>query len=274
MTPKTPKVLLFDIGGVCVESPLQAILEYEISQNIPLGYINFSISRTAPQGSWHRLERGEIALDSAFFEGFKKDLSKQSIWEEFHTKIGNSPPGHGRETSSTSIDDVPNMPDIDAEWLFWEMMRMSRHPDPYMYPALKKLKTNGMFLLAALSNTVIFPPDHPYSRSFETGVRSMFDLFISSAHVGMRKPDPRMYEYAILKLRKLAHERGFSNDLAPDEIVFLDDIGENLKSGKKAGMQTIRVKLGKTGDAVRELEHLTGLILLNENEPKSEKSKL
>lgn len=274
MAQPLPKVLLFDIGGVCVVSPLQAILEYETSKHIPPGYINFAISRGAPNGSWHRLERGEVALDSAFFEDFNKDLSRQAVWEEFHVKLGHKQSGRDVGPRGSGHAAIPRIPDINAELLFWEMMRTSREPDPYMYPALKKLKADGKFLLAALSNTVIFPPDHPYSQKDETGVRSMFDLFISSAHVGMRKPDPQIYDYAIWKLRDLARDRGFLHGLSPDEIIFLDDIGENLKWGKKAGMRTIRVKLGKTRDAVTELERVTGLNLTSEHEQAGEKARL
>jgi hypothetical protein len=38
------------------------------------------------------------------------------------------------------------------------MMDGSRAPDPWMFPALKKLKASGKHILAALSNTMIYPP--------------------------------------------------------------------------------------------------------------------
>lgn len=272
-----PKVLLFDIGGVCVVSPFQSILDYETSQGIPPGYINFSISRGAPNGSWQRLERGEIPLDSAFFEGFKSDLSQKTLWQEFHTRTARLSREHHSESlgfSGPEAPDIPDIPDIDAERLFWEMMTHSRAPDPHMFPALKRLKASGKFIIAALSNTVIFPPGHPLSRTSETDVRNMFDLFISSAHVGMRKPDPRVYDLTISKLKELARDRQISNDLKPDDIVFLDDIGENLKWGKRAGMRTIRVRLGKTRDAVRELEEATGMKLMDGHESNNGKPKL
>ena len=61
----------------------------------------------------------------------------------------------------------------------------------------------------------------------------------------------------------LAKKRGIDG-IAASDIVFLDDIGENLKHAKKAGMRTIKVTLGKTQDAVKELEKITGLELLDE----------
>ena len=48
------------------------------------------------------------------------------------------------------------------------------------------------------------------------------------------------------------------------DIVFLDDIGENLKMGREVGMRTVRVVLGKTWRAVKELEGLLGVELMDE----------
>ena len=65
-------------------------------------------------------------------------------------------------------------------------------------------------------------------------------------------------------------EKGGSGVKAED-CVFLDDIGENLKTAKTMGMNTIKVVLGKTWRAVKELEQVTGLSLMDE---KTRRSKL
>ncbi|CAI7567403.1 unnamed protein product [Penicillium discolor] len=251
---KRPVGLLFDIGGVCVVSPFQAILDYEISQNIPPGWVNFSISRTAPNGSWHKLERGDIKMDADFFAGFNADLQSPELWTQFHQQL--------QKKQGTDGSTIPPLPTVDAEWLFWEMMRISRTPDRYMYPALKKLRESGQFLMGALSNTVIFPDGHEYNNASD--VKKQFDFFISSAHTGLRKPDPKIYQVALQEMDTLAKRRGLAGS-NPDDVVFFDDIGENLKGAKKAGMRTVKVTLGKTQDAVRELEKITGLQLLDED---------
>jgi microsomal epoxide hydrolase len=251
---KKPVGLLFDIGGVCVVSPFQAILDYELANNIPKGWVNFSISRTSPNGSWHKLERGEIKLDADFFKAFNGDLRNPDLWKQFHERL--------QKNQTTGVPtSAPPLPEIDAEWLFWEMMRVSRTPDPYMYPALQKLKASGQFIIGALSNTVIFPDGHPYN-SDSNGVKSQFDFFISSAHTGLRKPDPKIYAAALKEMDTLAKKRGLQG-AEPSDVVFLDDIGENLKAAKKAGLRTIKVNLGRTQDAIRELEKITGLQLLD-----------
>lgn len=285
-----PKALLFDIGGVCVVSPMRAILDYELAHSIPPGWVNFSISRTAPNGSWHRLERGEMKMDKDFFAAFNADLRRPELWLEHCAKaaakarkdeagmvnaVGDatSTAIQGSTISAhAEMSELPPLPDIDAEWMFWEMMRASRQPDPYMFPALKKLKASKKFLMGALSNTYIFPDGHPYNEkpeNLEEDVKGMFDLFVSSAHVGMRKPDPKIYDLAMGWLEKAWRTDWDGKDgrdaaLGPGDVVFLDDIGANLKGARRLGMRTLKVTLGQTRHAVRELEKITGMSLLEE----------
>ncbi|KZF19663.1 60S ribosomal protein L5 [Xylona heveae TC161] len=256
---RRPKAFLFDIGGVCVASPFQAILDYERANGIPEGWINFSISRSAPNGAWQRLERGEIKLDPVFFAEFKSDLQNSGFWKEFLQKKL-SKRGFENPANTEPQISIQQPPSIDAEWLFWEMMRISRNADPHMFIALQKLKASGLFLLAALSNTVVFPEEHPYNKPFESDIRSYFDVFVSSAHVGLRKPDPAIYELALNEMRRSWLERN-KGSLCAEDVVFLDDIGENLKAAKAAGMRTIRVQLGRTEEAIAELEDLAGISL-------------
>lgn len=203
-------------------------------------------------------------MDDAFFEGFTKDLHVQKLWEEFYKAQQTKDPRLAHE--------IPPLPQIDGKWLFNEMMSGSDAHDPWMYPALQKLRASGKYILAALSNTVIFPPGHKMHREnfFDEPVRQIFDMFISSAHVGIRKPDPRMYQLALERLNSFAKEnahdprhqgKGWEAGISPKDIVFLDDIGENLKEARRQGFNTIKVPLGRTYEAVEELEKLTGLSL-------------
>ncbi|KKK20980.1 60S ribosomal protein [Aspergillus rambellii] len=227
-----PVGLLFDIGGVCVVSPFQAILDYEIEHNIPEGWVNFSISRTSPNGSWHRLERGEMKMDAEFFAEFNKDLRKPDLWEQFNANLQ-------KKKGPNAVGSTPPLPEIDAEWLFWEMMRISRTPDPFMFPALKKLKESGKFILGALSNTVIFPDGHEYNKD-TFGRTTLFDFFISSAHSGLRKPDLKIYQAALEEMNAAAKKKGLEQPVRASDVVFLDDIGQNLKPAKTIGMRTIK----------------------------------
>lgn len=251
-----------------VVSPFQAILDYEISLNIPPGWVNYSLSKSAPNGFWHRLERGDIPMDAAFFAGFNSDLHRPEHWKAFYTREAAKSPSLSKQ--------VPPVPKIDGEWLFNEMMTKSNAPDPWMFPALKKLKQSGRYILGALSNTVIFPPGHKLHRPdmLDDPLRSLFDVFVSSAHVGLRKPDPRMYKLAVERLDAFARENGrtergrklgWDKGVQAGDVLFLDDIGENLKAAKNEGFGTIKVSLGRAYEAVEELERVTGLQLEGEH---------
>lgn len=227
-----------------VVSPFQAILDFERRNGIPTGYINFSISFSKPNGAWQQLERGEVLLDSNWFAKWKKDIENPAAWKAFHQK--------SRGPSKTNS--LPPIPDVNVEELYWTMMGISRQPDPHMAPALRKLKATGKWRLAALSNTSIFPPGHPFNEPRPDDIRDVFSVFISSAHVGMRKPDRNIYDLAMRKLQ----EKWPEADIQPGDVVFFDDIGENLKMARKVGWRTVKVWLGKTDQTVRELEEITG----------------
>lgn len=57
-----------------------------------------------------------------------------------------------------------------------------------------------------------------------------FDFVVESAKAGVRKPTPRFYELACEGL-----------GVEPEECVFLDDLGINLKPARAMGMTTIKV---------------------------------
>jgi len=203
-------------------------------------------------------------MDDTFFSGFNADLHDPERWATFYKIQAAKDP--------TIPKEVPPVPNVDGRWLFNDMMTASTAPDPWMYPALQQLKKSGRFMLAAISNTVIFPKGHALYREdfYADPIRSLFDVFVSSAHVGLRKPDPRMYEYTLREINKFACENatsergrllGWADSVKPEEVVFLDDIGENLKAGRKMGFRTIKVSLGRAFEAVDQLESITGLKL-------------
>jgi putative hydrolase of the HAD superfamily len=77
-------------------------------------------------------------------------------------------------------------------------------------------------------------------------VYSLFDAILESRVLGVRKPDPRFYELACEALA-----------VEPDECVFLDDLGVNLKPARALGMHTIKVTDPYL--ALTELGDLVGL---------------
>jgi putative hydrolase of the HAD superfamily len=76
-------------------------------------------------------------------------------------------------------------------------------------------------------------------------VFALFDAVLESRVLGVRKPDPRFYELACATL-----------GVAPEESVFLDDLGVNLKPARELGMHTIKVT--DPDEALAELAGILG----------------
>ena len=74
-------------------------------------------------------------------------------------------------------------------------------------------------------------------------IMKLFDFVFESSKENVRKPDPNFY--------KLACQRG---NVKPNEVIFLDDLGINLKPAKALGMKTIKVV--KADKALQELQGL------------------
>lgn len=80
---------------------------------------------------------------------------------------------------------------------------------------------------ACLTNNVVGGDPRPEVDA----VMRRFEHIVESSKVGCRKPEPRFYEIACELL-----------EVTPDECVFLDDLGVNLKPAKAMGMETIKVR--------------------------------
>ena len=73
-----------------------------------------------------------------------------------------------------------------------------------------------------------------------------FAFILESSKAGARKPEPAFY----LKACEMAR-------VSPEEVVFLDDLGINLKPARQLGMTTIKVV--EIADAMAELEAVLSL---------------
>lgn len=60
------------------------------------------------------------------------------------------------------------------------------------------------------------------------GIYDDFDFVFNSAEIGFRKPDPRIFRYALKKI-----------NAAPKECLFVDDTAVHVEQAKKMGFHTI-----------------------------------
>jgi epoxide hydrolase-like predicted phosphatase len=202
------RAVIFDLGGVVLGSPLQAIAAYELEQGIPEGFVNRLVVDSGREGAWSRLERGELGLE-AFYEAFEAECE-----------------GAGQKVSGSDL--MARIAEVAA-------------PRPAMLDAISSIRARGL-AAAALTNN--------WSRdgTQESTLRERFDVFLESSVLGLRKPDPRIYEHACRVL-----------DVTPDQAIFLDDIGRNLKPARALGMTTIKVEA--PAEALAALSGLIGFEL-------------
>ncbi|KAE9552798.1 hypothetical protein FO519_003985 [Halicephalobus sp. NKZ332] len=118
---------------------------------------------------------------------------------------------------------------------------------PDWIPVLKSLKSEGI-KTAVLTNNFFF--DRAKLKPTHALEKSLFDLILESCRTGLRKPEKNFYELALQKL-----------GVNPEEAIFIDDLGVNLKSAKEIGLETI--KCTNVKETIKELERRLELDLTN-----------
>ena len=114
-------------------------------------------------------------------------------------------------------------------------------PDQTMLDAVRAAKRAGV-------RTGLISNSWGHGRYNRTLFPELFHGVVISGDVGVRKPDPRIYELGAEAV-----------DLPPSACVFVDDLPRNLKPARELGMATVRhVRAEQT---VSELEDLLGVTL-------------
>ena len=210
------RAIIFDLGGVVLGSPLPAIAAYETQTGLPPHFVARLVVEGGDDGPWARLERGELDAQ-AFSAAFEQQAVAAGCRLDGASLLG-------RIADATVV----------------------RAP---MLTAGRRLRDAGL-RVAALTNAWATPDR-------ESRVESLaheFDCFVESFRVGMRKPEPRIYELVCRRL-----------DVQPAAAIFLDDLGGNLKPARAIGMTTIKV--GDAAPAIAELERLLDGSLQASGEP-------
>lgn len=209
------EAVIWDFGGVFTTSPFEAFARYETERGIPVGTIRKINSTNHEHNAWAQFEQSKVDID-----GFDR------LFAEEAKLLGHHIPGR----------DV--LPLLAGDFR------------PEVIEALRRVK-------AASLKTGCITNNMPHNAAggtaagrslYSKDIMAMFDVVIESAKIGIRKPNPRIYELMCEQL-----------GVTPDVCVFLDDLGGNLKPAKAMGMTTIKVESGP--QAIAELETATGLKL-------------
>ena len=202
----TYQALIFDLGGVVLESPFHVIQLFAKQSQVAPEKLLKVLKYSAAGGAWAKLERGELTR-----EGF---------------------------ASAIEADGAQNGIQFSGMGL---LEAFDKHITlrPQVLEAIRGYRKRGL-KVAALTNN--WPTTNTLQVAFESLVEE-FDVFVESWKVGARKPELPIYERVLEEL-----------NVEPSKIVFLDDLGENLKPARAMGITT--VKVASIDVAMRELADL------------------
>jgi len=207
------EAVIWDFGGVLTTSPFEAFARFERERALPIDIIRRTNAANHLENAWAKFERAEIDIET-----FDRLFTEES------SSLGAAVRGK---------DVLP---------------LLSGDLRPEMVEALKRIKTRHR--TGCITNNL--PANAIGSASGRTlyvaEVMALFDHIIESAKIGLRKPDPRIYEMMTDAL-----------GVDPKNCVYLDDLGLNLKPARDMGMTTIKVV--SAAQAIAELETATGMKL-------------
>ncbi len=210
------KAVLWDFGGVITSSPFEAFNRFEANNNLPADIIR-SINSTNPDNNaWAQLESSTISVDE-----FDELFASEALDKGYDIR--------GKQVLALLAGDIR----------------------PEMVKALRLIKETQ--LVGCITNNVNTGAGPGMAKSESKAaaiadIMSLFEVVIESSKVGMRKPDPKIYELACNEMA-----------IEPAEAIYLDDLGINLKPARALGMSTIKVF--SAAQAIDDLEQQLGLTL-------------
>ena len=210
------KAILWDFGGVFTSSPFEAFNRYEAENGLPKDFLRSINATDHETNAWAQLESSQVSVDE-FDELFAREAEAK---------------GHrvmGKEVLDLLSGDVR----------------------PEMVSALGIIKQNHR--IGCITNNVNTGQGPGMAKTSDKAsqvaeIMAMFDVVIESSKVGIRKPDPKIYQMTCEQM-----------SIAPEETIYLDDLGINLKPARTLGMATIKVL--NANQALADLEKLLGIQL-------------
>jgi putative hydrolase of the HAD superfamily len=210
--------VVFDFGGVITASPFEAFARVEAERGLPRDLVRRINSTNPDTNAWARFERAEIDADA-----FDREFAAEA------RALGHDLPGSA------------------------VLAVLAGAVRPRMVAAIDTLQERG-HTLGCITNTVA--PGHraQTSRSAEraaeiAAIMARFDHVVESGKVGIRKPDPEIYELACAAL-----------GVQPSDCIYLDDLGINCKPAAALGMRAIKVTSEE--QALRDLGAAVGIDLV------------
>ncbi|MFP3900560.1 MAG: HAD-IA family hydrolase [Acidimicrobiia bacterium] len=215
------KAVIFDVGGVILTSPFEAFARYERDNGLPAGFLRRLNATDPDTNAWARLERSEVS-PAEFAELYAAEARAA---------------GHevdGLAVLALLAGEV-RPPMVEALGRCHERLRTALLTNNFVPGSTGRTGGDGDGRPAGTGGALEGLLDH-------------VDVLVESSVVGVRKPDPAIYELVCGEL-----------GVDPSEAAFLDDLGVNLKPARALGMTTIKVVDPEI--AIAELEQVVGFPL-------------
>jgi putative hydrolase of the HAD superfamily len=204
------RAVVCDFGGVLTTPLIQSFLHYQEQSGIPFEDVVAAMGRLTERtgrNPLHELEKGAITEDE-FLGSIEQEMGGGVSLRELHK-------------------------------VYFDHLQ----PNVAMIDFVRSLRVERGLRSALLTNNV---------REWETRWRAMlpeideiFEVIVDSAFVGMRKPDPRIYELTVERL---------GDGVTAEDCIFIDDIEVNCEAARSLGMAA--VQFHSTEQAIAEVEAL------------------
>lgn len=212
----TMQAVVFDFGGVFIDSPFDGVAAAARRHGLDPQHLSDIVFGPYDQDTdhpWHRLERGEISVSDA-----RDEIVVASVAD-----------------GGPEVDPFVVLADLAGGDIRDEMVAFCR-----------EVRSAGL-RTGLLTNN---------AKEFETFWRpllpldELFDDVVDSSAVGLRKPDPRIYELSLSRL-----------GVAAPDTVFIDDAPGNVAGARAVGMSAVLIGQQRT-DVPAALAELRSLVAL------------
>jgi putative hydrolase of the HAD superfamily len=194
------RAVISDFGGVLTTPLMGSFAAFQDETGIPPSSLGAAMQRISEREGEHplfELERGRIT-ETDFLDALRVELA---------TDLGHEPELHR----------------------FSEIYFDALEPNQPMVETMRDLKGRG-YRMALLTNNV---------REWEPLWRGMlpvdeiFEIVVDSAFVGMRKPEPAIYELTVERI---------GGGIGATDCLFVDDVEDNVTAARELGMTAIHFR--------------------------------
>jgi putative hydrolase of the HAD superfamily len=204
------EAVVSDFGGVLTSPLLGSFVSFEESSGISLEQLGRAMAAVAARDGTNplfELETGRMT-EQAFIEALEQELSRAA--------------GH-----AISLDG------------FGERYFEHLHPNEAMIAYMRDLRARGYRMAVCTNNVREWAPR--WRAKFP--VDEIFEDVVDSSFVGVRKPEPRIYELTLERL-----------GVPAAHTVFVDDVEVNCDAAKAVGMGAVWFQ--STEQAIADIERL------------------